>query len=92
MRPENWGLAKLFKLASSQLSMENVSVKSEDLRKLLRDVAQIKQMLIAEKEERKMEEVELTDWAKEELEEARKRPESEYASLEEVKKRILSKK
>jgi hypothetical protein len=53
--------------------MENVNVKTEDLKKLIRDVAQIKEMLIAEKEEREMEEVELTDWAKNELEEARKR-------------------
>ncbi len=53
--------------------MENVNVKAEDLRKLIRDVAQIKEILIAEKEEREMEEIELTDWAKNELEEARKR-------------------
>ena len=53
--------------------MENVNVKADDLRKLMRDVTQIKEMLIAEKEEREMEEVELTDWAKNELEEARER-------------------
>ena len=53
--------------------MENVNVKAEDLRKLMRDVTQIKEMLIAEKEEREMKEVELTEWAKNELEEARKR-------------------
>ena len=38
----------------------------------MRDVAQIKEILMAEKEE-EMEEIELTDWAKDELEEARKR-------------------
>ena len=53
--------------------MENVNVKAEDLKRLIRDVAQIKEMLVAEKEERDMEEIELTDWAKNELEEARKR-------------------
>ena len=72
--------------------MENVNVKSEDLRKLIRDVAQIKEILIAEKKEREMEEIELTDWAKSELEEARNRSEKEYVSLENVKKRIFSKK
>ncbi|MEK6880608.1 MAG: hypothetical protein AABY22_13410 [Nanoarchaeota archaeon] len=72
--------------------MENVNVKAEDLRKLIRDVAQIKEILIAEKEDREMEEIELTDWAKKELEEARNRSEKEYVSLEDVKKRILSKK
>ncbi len=53
--------------------MENVNVKAEDLKKLIRDVAQIKEMLVTEKEEREMEEIELTDWAKKELEDARKR-------------------
>jgi hypothetical protein len=53
--------------------MENVNVNAEDLRKLMRDVTQIKEMLIAEKEEREMEEIELTDWAENELKEARKR-------------------
>ena len=69
--------------------MENVNVSIEDLKKLIRDVAQIKEMLAEEKEER---EIELTDWAKSELEEARNRSEKEYVSLEDVKKRVLSKK
>jgi len=72
--------------------MENVSIKPEDLKKLIRDIAQIKEMLIAEREEKEMEEIELTDWAKKELEEARNRPEKEYVSLEDVKKKVLSKK
>lgn len=72
--------------------MENVNIKAKDLRKLIQDVSQIKEMLMAEKEEREMEEIELTDWAKSELEKARNRPEKEYVSLEDVKKRILSKK
>jgi len=53
--------------------MESVNVKTEDLKKLIKDVAQIKEMLMAEKEERAMEEIELTDWARNGLEEARKR-------------------
>ena len=71
--------------------MENVNVKTEDLRRLMKDVAQIKEMLMVEKEGREMEEIELTNWAKTELEEARKRPEKEYVLLEDIKKRILSK-
>lgn len=71
--------------------MENINVKAEDLRKLIRDVAQIKRILIAEKEKNEMEEVELTDWAKNELKIARETPEEEYISHEEVKKRILTK-
>ena len=62
---------------------------NEKLTKLLRDVELIKQILLAEKEETG--EVELTDWAKEQLEKARKTPRSEYISHEEVKKRILKK-
>ncbi len=37
------------------------------------------------------EDEELTDWAKEELEEARNEPADNYVSLEEMKKKILSK-
>jgi len=68
--------------------MESINVKAEDLKKLMKDVEQIKEMLLAEREE----EVELTDWAKEQLEIARNTPRSEYVSHENVKKRILSKK
>ena len=69
--------------------MENVNVKAEDLKKLIKDVNQIKEMLMAEREKREMEELELTDWAKKELEMARKRPNK--ISHEEVKRRILQK-
>ncbi len=69
--------------------MENVSVKAEDLKKLMKDVAQIKEILIAEKEKRKMEEIELTDWAKNELEEARKR--KAKISHEEARKMLFAK-
>jgi hypothetical protein len=53
--------------------MKNINVNSEDLRKLMKDVAQIKEMLIAEKEKKEMEEIELTEWAENELDLARKR-------------------
>lgn len=53
------------------------------MKKLRIDVALIKNAFL--------EEGELTDWAKEELEEARKVPESECISQEEVKKKILQK-
>jgi len=64
--------------------METASIKPEDFKKLMRDVELIKRMLMEEKE--------LTGWAENELEEARKRPEEEYVSLEEVKRKILAKK
>jgi len=69
--------------------MENVNVKSEDLKKLMKDVAQIKEMLIAEKKERETEEIELTDWAKDELEEARTR--KTKISHEEARKMLFAK-
>lgn len=68
--------------------METVNIKAEDLKKLINDVEQIKEILLSEREE--IEETELTDWAKEQLETARKTPHSEYISHEDVKKRILS--
>lgn len=72
--------------------MESIRVNAEDLKHLIKEVSQIKEMLIAEKERKESEEVELTDWAKKELEESRKRSESESISLEDSKKKILSKK
>ncbi len=62
----------------------------QDLTKLRRDMEIIKRLLISQ---RKIEHDggELTDWAKNELEEARKTPELKYVSLEEVKKRISKK-
>ncbi len=64
---------------------------NEKLAKLSRDVEIIKEMMIVQKESGEMEEIELTDWAKAELEEARKRPHSEKISHEEVKRMILEK-
>ena len=71
--------------------MENeMHLMREDLMKLRRDMEIIKKLLMSQ---RRMEdsEGELTDWAKNELKEARKEPDSKYVSLENVKKRILKK-
>jgi predicted DNA-binding protein len=62
---------------------------NEKLAKLAKDIKQIKQMLIAQQEEKEMEEIELTDWAKDELDKARKR--KTKISHEEVRKMILAK-
>ena len=53
--------------------MESVNVRVDDLKKLMREVSQIKEILLSEREKKEIEEKELTDWAKKELEEARKR-------------------
>jgi len=65
------------------METEGVKVDAGDLKKLIRDVAIIKKYVISEREE------ELSDWAKKELAEARKTPDSENISLEELEKRIL---
>lgn len=57
----------------------------EKLDKLAKDVELIKDMLIDD-------DGELTEWAKSQLELARKTPRSQYIPHEEVKKRILGKK
>lgn len=59
-----------------------------NLIKLRREIELLRKSIAKEHHE----ETELTDWAKEELEEARKTPEAEYISLEEVKKNMRSKK
>jgi len=61
---------------------------NEKLMKLFKDVELIKSILELKKDT----EGELSNWAKSELEHARKRPEKDYISLEEIKKRIISKK
>jgi len=66
-----------------------VGVNSEDIKKLMRDVALIKKVLSISKKDP---EGELTEWAKKQLKLARAIPLSQYVSHEEVKKRILSKK
>jgi cell division protein FtsX len=69
--------------------MEIKSIGSQEIRKLMEDVALIKKVLFIKKEDP---EGELTEWAKKQLEIARKTPSSQYISHEEVKKRIFSKK
>ena len=61
----------------------------EYLKKLIEDVALIKEILFFNKNI-KDPEGEISNWAKKELKEARETPEEEYVSLEEVKKRILN--
>lgn len=69
--------------------MENINIRSEDLKKLIQDVTQIKEMLIAEKEAKGMEEIELTAWAENELKEARNR--KVKISHEEARKMLFAK-
>jgi len=57
-----------------------IKVIHKDLLKLMREVEQIKQMLISRGDD----EGELTDWAKEELERARSEPEDSYTHLEDL--------
>lgn len=68
--------------------MEIKSVGTKDIKKLMEDVALIKQVLSINKKDP---EGELTDWAKKQLKIARQTPESEYISHEEIRKRILAK-
>ena len=70
--------------------METKNVKEEDIKQLIQDVEMLKEILFYNKNLQDPE-GELTDWAKNELDEARRTPESEYVSLEQVKKRILKK-
>jgi len=70
--------------------METKSVKEEDIKQLIQDVAVLKEILFYNKNLQDPE-GELSDWAKKQLKKARETPESEYVSFEEVKKRILDK-
>ena len=60
-----------------------IKVDANDSKQLIQDVQILKNVILSEGD--------LTDWAKEELAKARALPDSEYVSLEEVKKRILAK-
>lgn len=60
------------------MGSEFVKVKVEDLAKLRQDVELIKNILTSEGE--------LSDWAKEELSEARKNPKEKYVNMEEIEK------
>ncbi len=67
--------------------MKNLQINQEILNRL----NEIKIEIDFIKEKMPVEEIELTDWAKNELVEARKIPLSECVSLEDVEKRILEK-
>jgi len=69
--------------------MENMNLNQEILNQISQMRIDIE--FIKEKLEDDFEEVELTDWAKKELDEARKIPDSEMISLEDIEKNILSK-
>ena len=66
-----------------------IKVPANDFKKLIHDVALIKHFLIGSTGSDP--EGELSDWAKEQLEESRKIPNSENISLEEMEQRILAK-
>ena len=68
---------------------ESKIINPEDLKKLMKDVALIKEILFFNSNI-KDPEGELSDWAKKQLKKARESPESEYVPFEEVKKRILN--
>jgi len=69
--------------------MEELKLNSDDIKRLIEDVALIKRVLSIDKIDS---EGELTSWAKKELEKARKIPMSEYVSHEEIKKKFFSEK
>ena len=72
------------------METQMVKVNAGDLKKLILTVETMKEILLSGKLHYDYE-GELSDWAKKELEEARKIPNSENISLEEVEKMILSK-
>ncbi len=63
------------------MESEIIKVSAKDILQIKKDIQFIKNQL--------MEETELTDWAKKELEEARKTPKEEYISMEEIEKEFL---
>ena len=69
------------------METESITINAENFNQLLRDVALIKEILIANRTDS---EGELTDWVKKELAEAREIPDSELISSEEVKRMILA--
>jgi len=64
--------------------METASIKPEDFKKLMGDIELIKNILISEGE--------LSNWAKNELREAREIPDSENISIDALERKIRSKK
>ena len=72
------------------MASESVKVNADDFKKLLQDVEMMKCFLLCHRPYPNPE-GELSDWAKKEVEEARKIPDSENISLEEVERMILKK-
>lgn len=70
------------------MESNSITIDAENFNQLLYDVALIKEILIANRNDSKGEP---TDWAKKELAEARQIPDSELISSEEVKRMILAK-
>lgn len=68
---------------------EITNIRSEDIEQLMKDVAMIKSVLLSGKIYD--DEGELSDWAINELREARLIPDSENISLEEMEKMICAK-
>jgi hypothetical protein len=66
-----------------QMETESINVDKKDFMKVMRDVELIKNILLDEGE--------LTEWAKKELDDTRKIPLSECVSHEEVKEMIFEK-
>ena len=65
------------------METQKIKVDANDLKQLVQDVQLLKNVLLSEGE--------LTNWAKKELAEARKIPDSEMISLKEVEQMILKK-
>jgi hypothetical protein len=70
------------------MEKQMVKVDADEFKQLIRNVEMIKSYLFCHKPDL---EGELSDWAKNELEEARRIPDSENFSLEELEKEILGK-
>ena len=70
------------------MEVETINVSADDLRKLIQDVAMIKEVLMCHRPYPDPE-GELSDWAKKELKEARNTPEEECISMEDIEKEFL---
>ncbi len=71
------------------MEKEIVKINVDDFKRLLADVELIKNILVSGSQVHDPE-GELTDWAKKELADARKIPDSENISLEELERRIIA--
>jgi len=70
------------------MKTQTIKVDAGDLKKLILTVEMMKEILLSGKLHYDYE-GELSDWAKKELEEARKTPDSELISMEEIEKEFL---